>query len=71
MSVIYSVVDSITKDEQNFYDSRLPQALVWAKDCKRQMKSLSGRDYEVVVKTENQIISLKEYENTLGGKKDS
>ena len=71
MSVIYSVVASITKDEQNFYDSRLPQALVWAKDCKRQMKSLSGRDYEVVVKTENQIISLKEYENTLGGKKDS
>ena len=71
MSVIYSVVDSITKDEQNFYDSRLPQALVWAKDCKRQMKSLSGRDYEVVVKTENEIISLKEYENTLGGKKDS
>ena len=71
MSVIYSVIDSMTKEEQNFYDSRLPQALVWAKDCKRQMKSLSGRDYEVVVKTENQIISLKEYENTLGGKKDS
>ena len=71
MSVTYSVIDSMTKEEQNFYDSRLPQALVWAKDCKRQMKSLSGRDYEVVVKTENQIISLKEYENTLGGKKDS
>ena len=71
MSVIYSVIDTKTKEEQNFYDSRLPQALVWAKDCKRQMKSLSGRYYEVVVKTENQIISLKEYENTLGGKKDS
>ena len=71
MSVTYSVIDSMTKEEQNFYDSRLPQALVWAKDCKRQMKSLSGRDYEVVVKTENEIISLKEYENTLGGKKDS
>ena len=71
MSVVYSVIDTKTKEEQNFYDSRLPQALVWAKDCKRQMKSLSGRDYEVVVKTENQIISLKEYENTLGGKKDS
>ena len=68
MSVIYSVVDSITKDEQNFYDSRLPQALVWAKDCKRQMKSLSGREYEVVVKTETETLSLKDYENTLGGK---
>ena len=70
MSVIYSVIDSETKEEQNFYDSRLPQSLVWAKDCKRQMKSLSGREYEVVVKTENEILSLKEYEHTLGGKKN-
>ena len=68
MSVIYSVIDSMTKEEQNFYDSRLPQALVWAKDCKRQMKSLSGRDYEVVVKTETETLSLKDYEHTLGGK---
>jgi hypothetical protein len=67
MSVIYSVIDSITKEEQNFYDSRLPQALAWAKDCKRQMKSLSGREYEVVVKTETQTLNLKEYENTFGG----
>jgi hypothetical protein len=71
MSVIYSVIDSITKEEQNFYDSRLPQALAWAKDCKRQMKSLSGREYEVVVKTETETLNLKEYENRLGGKKDS
>ena len=71
MSVIYSVVDSKTKEEQNFYDSRLPQALSWAKDCKRQMKSLTGREYEVVVKTETEILNLKEYENRLGGKKDS
>ena len=68
MSVIYSVIDSMTKEEQNFYASRLPQALVWAKDCKRQMKSLSGREYEVVVKTETETLSLKDYENTLGGK---
>ena len=71
MSVIYSVIDTKTKEEQNFYDSRLPQALVWAKDCKRQMKSLTGREYEVVVKTETETLNLKEYENTLGGKKDS
>ena len=71
MSVIYSVIDSKTKEEQNFYDSRLPQALSWAKDCKRQMKSLSGREYEIVVKTETEILNLKEYENRLGGKKDS
>ena len=68
MSVTYSVIDSKTKEEQNFYDSRLPQALVWAKDCKRQMKSLTGREYEVVVKTETETLSLKDYEHTLGGK---
>jgi len=71
MSVIYKVIDSETKEEQNFYDSRLPQALSWAKDCKRQMKSLSGREYEVIVKTETETLNLKEYENRLGGKKDS
>ena len=68
MSVTYSVIDSMTKEEQNFYDSRLPQALVCAKDCKRQMKSLTGREYEVVVKTETETLSLKDYEHTLGGK---
>ena len=71
MSVIYSVVDLKTEEEQNFYDSRIPQGLAWAKDCKRQMKSLTGREYEVVVKTETEILNLKEYENRLGGKKDS
>ena len=68
MSVVYSVIDTKTKEEQIFYDSRIPQALSWAKDCKRQMKSLSGREYEVVVKTETEILSLKDYEHTLGGK---
>ena len=68
MSGTYSVIDSKTKEEQNFYDSRLSQSLAWAKDCKRQMKSLTGREYEVVVKTETETLSLKEYEHTLGGK---
>ena len=71
MSVRYSVIDSKTKEEQNFYDSRLPQSLAWARDCKRQMKSLTGREYEVVVKTETETLNLKEYENRLGRKKDS
>jgi len=70
MSAIYQVIDSETKEEQNFYDSKIPQALAWAKDCKRQMKSLSGRDYEVVVKTQTKTLSLKDYENTLGRKTD-
>ena len=50
MSVIYSVIDSMTKEEQNFYDSRLPQALVWAKDCKRQMKSLVVESMKLLLK---------------------
>ncbi len=49
----------------------LPLPLAWAKDCKRQMKSLTGREYEVVVKTKTETLSLKEYENRLGGEKDS
>ena len=68
MSSHYEVIDSKTKEVVNFYSTKLPQALAWAKDCKRQMKSLSGREYEVVVKIENEILSLKEYEHTLGGK---
>lgn len=66
---IYKVVEQNTGIEQNFYDAKLPQALAYAKDCKRQMKSLTGRDYEVVVKTDNgEILSLKDYENSLGRK---
>jgi len=51
MSTIYQVVETETGEEQNFYDASLPQALAWAKDCKRQMKSMTGKDYEIVVKT--------------------
>tara|TARA_E500000318_G_C3523094_1_gene197226 strand:+ start:557 stop:769 length:213 start_codon:yes stop_codon:yes gene_type:complete len=68
---LFKVIDSETEEEQNFYDARLPQALAWAKDCRRQMKALTGRDYEVVVQTETGTLSLKEYGNRLGGKTDS
>ena len=67
MSEHYEVVDSKTKEVINFYNVKLPQALLFAKDCKRQMKSLTGREYEVVVKTKTETLSLKEYEHTLGG----
>ncbi len=64
MSTIYQVVETETGEEQNFYDASLPQALAWAKDCKRQMKSMTGKDYEIVVKTkEGEKLSLKEYAN--------
>lgn len=68
---IFKVIDAENGEEQNFYDAQLPQALAWAKDCKRQMKSLTGRDYEVVVQTETGTLSLKEYENSLGRTNDS
>lgn len=64
MSTIYQVVETETKQEQNFYDVSLPQALVYAKDCKRQMKAMTGKDYEILVKNEDgQILSLEEFLN--------
>ena len=64
MSTIYQVVETETKQEQNFYDVSLPQALVYAKDCKRQMKAMTGKDYEILVKNEDgRILSLKEFLN--------
>jgi hypothetical protein len=62
---IYKVVEKETREEQNFYDVSLPQALVYAKDCKRQMKAMTGKEYEVVVQTETETLSLKEYKNSL------
>lgn len=62
---IYKVVEKETGEEQNFYDVSLPQALVYAKDCKRQMKAMTGKEYEVVVQTETETLSLKEYKNSL------
>jgi len=64
MSTIYKVVETETQQEQNFYDASLPQALVYAKDCKRQMKAMTGKDHEILVKNEDgQILSLKEFLN--------
>jgi hypothetical protein len=62
---IYKVVEKETGEEQNFYDVSLPQALVYAKDCKRQMKAMTGKEYEVLVQTETETLSLKEYKHSL------
>ena len=62
MSEAYEVVDAKTNEVINFYSTKLPQALLYAKDCKRKMKSINGRAYEVLVRLENgEIISVKEY----------
>ena len=59
----YEVIDSQTKEVVNFYSTKLPQALLFAKDCKRTMKSINGRTYEVQVKLENgERMPLKEYQ---------
>lgn len=61
--MIYQVIDTETKEEQNFYDASLAQALSWAKDCKRQMRALTGREYEIVVKhRDGKVEPLKEYQ---------
>jgi len=66
----YVVVEDESKSVSNFYSTKLPQSLAWAKDCARHMKSMSGKNYEVLVKVEGkqELIQLKDYENTLGGK---
>lgn len=68
---IFKVIDAENGEEQNFYDAQLPQALAWAKDCKRQMKSLTGRDYAIVVQTKTGTLSIKDYESSLGRKTNS
>ena len=61
---IYQVVETETGAEQNFYDTSLPQALSWAEDCKRQLKSMTGKEYDILVKKEDGTqLSLKEYAN--------
>ena len=69
----YVVIEKGDENIVNFYSTKLPQSLVWAKECSRQMKSMSGKEYEVLVKVEGkqELIQLKDYENTLGGKRDS
>tara|TARA_B100001093_G_C26023370_1_gene674846 strand:- start:306 stop:518 length:213 start_codon:yes stop_codon:yes gene_type:complete len=64
----YVVIESENKNIVNFYSTKLPQSLVWAKECSRQMKSMSGKEYNVFVRIDGQkeFIGLKEYENSLG-----
>ena len=69
----YVVVESGNANAVNFYSTKTPQSLAWAKECSRQMKSMSGKEYDVLVKIDGQreLIEVKDYENTLGGKSDS
>ena len=69
----YVVVESGNANEINFYSTKLPQSLAWAKECSRQMKSMSGKEYNVLVKVDGQkeLLEVKDYENTLGRKTDS
>lgn len=63
MSIHYEVVDTQSQEVANFYSTKLPQALLYAKDCKRQMKSLTGKTYEIVVRLEDKTrIPLQEYQ---------
>jgi len=69
----YVVVEKDQKNEVNFYSTKLPQSLAWAKECSRHMKSMTGKEYNVLVKIDGQkqLLEVKDYENTLGGKTDS
>ena len=63
MSEHYEVFDTQTNEVINFYSTKLPQALLYAKDCKRKMKSMNGRAYDIQVKLYNgDKLPLKEYE---------
>lgn len=69
----FVVIDSQTKKEVNFYSTKLPHAQHYAFQCKRDMKALSGRDHEVLVKVEGQsyYISIDEYYGTINAKTKS
>ena len=58
----YIVRDVQTKKEVNFYSTKLPRASFYAHECKREMKALSGREHEVLVKVEGQDYLLTEEE---------
>ena len=60
----YLVREVATKKVVNFYSTEIKGSLHWANDCKRQMKALSGKEHEVVVKTEGEepiIQEVKEF----------
>ena len=58
----YIVRDVQNRKEVNFYSTKLPRALFYAHECKREMKALSGREHEVLVKVEGQDYLLTEEE---------
>ena len=58
----YIVRDSQNKKVVNFYSTKLPRALFYAHECKREMKALSGREHEVLIKVEGQDYLLTEEE---------
>tara|TARA_R110001592_G_scaffold9998_2_gene52214 strand:- start:1380 stop:1592 length:213 start_codon:yes stop_codon:yes gene_type:complete len=64
----YVVVESGNANVVNFYSTKTPQSLAWAKECSRQMKSISGKEYNVLVKIDGQreLIEVKDYDNSLG-----
>ena len=58
----YIVRDVQTKKEVNFYSTKLPRASFFAHECKRDMKAMSGKEHEVLVKVEGQDYLLTEEE---------
>ena len=63
----YIVRDVQNKKVVNFYSTKLPRASFYAHECKREMKALSGREHEVLIKVEGQDYLLTEEEyNGLG-----
>jgi len=64
--MLYKVVDKENGEEINFYDASVKGVKFLAEDCKRHMKSLTGREYEVIVCFEDgNTKPLKEYEKEL------
>lgn len=58
----YIVRDSQNKKVVNFYSTKLPRALFYAHECKRDMKAMSGKEHEVLVKVDGQDYLLTEEE---------
>jgi predicted nucleic-acid-binding Zn-ribbon protein len=58
----YIVRDCQSKKVVNFYSTKLARALFFAHECKRDMKAMSGRDHEVLVKVDGQDYLLTEEE---------
>ena len=56
----YIVRDAKTQKVANFYSTKLPRASHFAHECKREMKALSGREHEVLVKIEGEAEPLTE-----------